>query len=118
MLDRALDRMREIMESGNNRERIREEGDEFAEQFSQEIVDNKDLNELEQLEIIKQLERQTLQMMDEFYADQDNALYQEMMRDELQEDEDEINTEQRMYEMQRTIEMLRQLFRGKKQDQR
>ena len=35
----------------------------------EEIINNKDLSEVEQLDIIKQLEMQTLQLMDDFYND-------------------------------------------------
>lgn len=33
-MDRAMDKMREIMESGGSREKIRLEGDEFAENLA------------------------------------------------------------------------------------
>lgn len=119
ILDRALDRMRDMIEGGSSRDRFREEGDEFAELLSQEIVDSKELKEAEQLEIIRQLERQALQVMEDFYLEnQGSSSYQELVRDDMlpDEEEEELNAEQRMFEMQRTIELLRQLYRGKKQD--
>lgn len=50
--------------------------------------------------------------MDEFYAEQE-AQYDDMMRDEGLEQEEDLNIEQRMYEFQRIIELLRQSFKAK-----
>lgn len=48
---------------------MRSEGEDFAERFSQELIDHKELTEIEQVEIIKSLDVQVLQLLDEYYAD-------------------------------------------------
>ena len=59
-MDKAMDRMRELMESNLKGERMRTESEEFSQVLADEIVNSKDLSEQEQLELIKQLEIQTL----------------------------------------------------------
>ena len=41
------------------------------------------MNEIEQIEVIRQLETQTLLMMDDFYAEQEGSQYEDVMRDDL-----------------------------------
>lgn len=56
-------------------------------------------------------------MMDDFYAEQEGSQYEDVMRDDLMEgDGDEMNTEQKILELQRIIETVRLLYRNKKID--
>ena len=123
-MDKAMERMRELMESTSKGERMRTESEEFSQVLADEIVNSKDLTDQEQIEIIRQLEIQTLQLMDEFYAaggDQDN------LNDDVREDfeerllsgegdqPEEIEAEQKILEFQRTIDRLREAYRVKKE---
>ncbi len=39
--------MRDILESGSGRDQMRTDGEEFAERFSQELIENTQLNEID-----------------------------------------------------------------------
>ena len=56
IMDKALERMREMMESTASRERMRTESEEFSTLLVEEIVSSKNLSEIDQIDIIRQLE--------------------------------------------------------------
>jgi hypothetical protein len=47
ILDKALDRMRELIESSSSRERMRIECEEFSQHFVEEVTSTKDLTDSE-----------------------------------------------------------------------
>ena len=123
-MDKAMDKFREIMESGKGEERTRSDSEEYAQLMADEILNAKDLSEEEQTELVRQLELQTLQMMDEMYAGEESP--SEEMRGETFEErlmsgagegvgatEEDIDTESRLYEYQRTIDRLKTVFKEK-----
>lgn len=92
------------MENGSTKEKIRSDGEVFANSVSDEIINCKEINEIEQIEIIRHLENLILHMVDEMYAEQESQ-YDEMMRDDDGgEQEEDANFEQRVFEFQRMIE--------------
>lgn len=44
-MDKAIDRMRDMIESGSSKEKLREEGDEFAKNLAEEILNTKELSD-------------------------------------------------------------------------
>lgn len=110
-----MEKMRGLLDVGIDRQRS--ESEELAGVLADEILNTKDLSEEEQADIIRQLEIQTLQMMDEIYAQEDSQMEEQNYEERLlsgRGSEDDIDTEQRLYEFQRTIEKLRTTFREKK----
>ena len=77
ILERALERMRDMIENGGNRERMRAESEDFSQVLVDEIVNTKELSEIDQIDIIRQLEIHSLQMMDDFYADHQEEGFEE-----------------------------------------
>ena len=47
ILDKSLDRMRELIESSSSRERMRFECEEFSQNFVEEVTSSKDLTDAE-----------------------------------------------------------------------
>lgn len=47
MIESAMDRMRDLIESSGSREKMRLEGEEFANKLSDEILQAKDLTDAE-----------------------------------------------------------------------
>ncbi len=91
----------------------------MSEEFSEWAVDlvfneaPEPLSSLDQIDIIRQIEINALQMMDDYYHDHQNeedAIHDRLMAGESVKDH-EMDFDERMFEFQKTINRLRDLFR-------
>jgi hypothetical protein len=65
--------MQTILDAGASRDETREMSEEFSEELINEIFNTKELNELDQIDILRQIEVQALQMLDDYYQDHANG---------------------------------------------
>lgn len=96
--------MREIVTSGLDRDQIKQESIEFADQFSDEIAECTELSEIEQISALRLLELEILKVVEQYYGDPDN----QEVRDEGEEEVD-----MKIQEIQRAVYVTRELVRTK-----
>lgn len=104
IFEQTLDQMRDLLDIQGSRETIRQEHDEFSRSLMERLYATKELTEQDHVDILRQLEVHSLQMMDDFYAD----LANEDQYDDGGASGDNLQLEERMYEFQRTINRLRE----------
>lgn len=121
IVDRCIDRLRDLLESGGTHEEIKALSEEYAE-WVMEVIFNESpepLNTLDQIDIVRQIEIHALQMMDDYYhdhANEEDAIHDRLMAGESVRD-DEMDFDERMFEFQKTINRIRDLFRKRKDEQ-
>lgn len=69
IIDKALSRVREMMENNLEKEELKAEADDFAKTISDDLVNATTLSEIEQVEVLRHLENLVLHMIDEIYAE-------------------------------------------------
>jgi hypothetical protein len=67
--EQALDQMRDLLDIQGSREAIKLEHEDFSRALIDRLFATKELNELDHIDILRQLEIHSLQMMDDFYAE-------------------------------------------------
>ena len=110
-----------MLESGGTHEEIKALSEEYAE-WVMEVIFNESpepLNTLDQIDIVRQIEIHALQMMEDYYHDhahEEDAIHDRLMAGESVRD-DEMDFDERMFEFQKTINRIRDLFRKRKDEQ-
>jgi hypothetical protein len=64
--------MRDLLDIQGTRENIRLEHEEFTKSVLDQMFSIKELNELDHIDILRQMEMHSLQMIDDYYADMGN----------------------------------------------
>mmetsp|Transcript_39169 Transcript_39169/g.37531 ORF Transcript_39169/g.37531 Transcript_39169/m.37531 type:complete len:162 (+) Transcript_39169:2770-3255(+) len=120
-MDSTMSKLRDILSQSN---RDKADGDEYAVLLADEIFNSKDLNDEEQLEVIRQMEIQSIQMMESIYNGEESPMGDEGRDGSFEEwlqqremgrgnNEEEMDQEQRAYEFHRTIEKIKQLYKDR-----
>jgi hypothetical protein len=104
--------MRDLLDLHGSRESLREEHEEFTRSVLDRLFEIKELTELDHIDILRQLEINSLQMIDDYYADMQND-------DNFDEgQENNLNLDERMFEFQRSINRIREAYRQRRQEEK
>lgn len=110
--------MRDLLEVSGTRESFRQEAEDFTTYLLDELLSTSSLTEGDHIDILRQLEVHSLQVMDDFYADhQGEEEAEERLLTETALEEagyNNITIEEKMREFQRTISRLREEYRNRK----
>ena len=124
-MEKVLTKMRDIEKNNVSAE-------ELAMEIIDQILNSTSLTDSEQYEIIRQLELQTLTMMDNLYQGEEdsememaNDLKNDLSDDNLKKSGDQLgahseeifHTEQRLYDFHRTLERVKSQFKDLKKKQ-
>ena len=69
-----MEKLKEILNSNSGSGRDRSDSEEYAVLLADEILNSKELTDDEQYDIIRQMELQSLQMMENLYAGEDSPM--------------------------------------------
>ena len=103
--------MRQLLDSSSSRDGFAVRVEEFQERLVDDIIGCKDLTEIDQLDVIRQLETHSLQLIDDFYADHEEGRLGDGSM------EDDFDIDERLNEFQSMVQRLRDIFKKKKIEQ-